>query len=210
MRKMLWILSLALMLPAALRAGETLPGRDAGCDWPVALRTNLLVPGCNVGVQVPLGAHFSLATDWYYPWFRPSRDNLRCLEGMGWTLEGRYWFREGTCPKDRCTGPSVALGVMAGYYDLEYRGRGIQGEYAVASVDYGYGFSIFQDRFRLMLAIGIGWLHTQYRPYEVYEPGGSLFRLGAWSEKVDWIGPVRAEVSLVIPLWIRQKKEGQP
>lgn len=204
------LLTLLAVLPVSLRAGDTLPGRDTAEDWRVGLRSNLLVPGLNIGVQVPVSTHFSVAADWYYPWFWPSRDQLRCTELLGLGLEARYWFRDGSDPSLRCTGPSLGVGMMAGYYDLGRRGSGIQGEYALAELDYGYVFRIFRNRFRLMLGIGVGWLHTRYRTYEVYEPGGRPYRVGEWSDKLDWVGPVRAEVSLLIPLWRQQKKEVEP
>ena len=36
----------------------------------IALRSNLLLPLMNVGVQVPLGNRFSIGADWYYPFIR--------------------------------------------------------------------------------------------------------------------------------------------
>jgi hypothetical protein len=221
-RTIFLVILFTVVLPVSLRAGETLPGRDTLSgrdtlpgrdslpDWRFALRSNALVPGLNAGVQFATGRHLSLAADWYYPWFWPARRNLRCTELLGLGLELRYWFRDGLDPAVRWTGHSLAFGMMAGYYDFERRGSGIQGEYALAAVDYGYSFSLWEEGFRLMLCIGVGWLHTRYRPYQVHEPYGQLFRTGDWTETLDWVGPVRAEVSLIIPFRLKYKKEVQP
>lgn len=211
MKRSIFLVSFVLIvLPLSLRAGDTLPERDSLQAGRFALRSNGLVPGLNAGVMFAAGRHFSLAADWYYPWIWPARRNYRCTELLGLGLEVRYWFRDGSDPSLRWTGHSLGLGMMAGYYDFERRARGVQGEFVLAEIDYGYSFSLWDDRFRLLLGVGVGWLHTRYRPYQVHEPYGALFRTGDWHETLDWVGPVRAEVSLIFPLGRIIKKEVRP
>lgn len=170
-------------------------------DWHWALRTNLLVPAANIGIVWPVGRHFSLAADWYYPWIWPPRRNAWCFELLGLDVEGRWWLRDGTDPYRRMTGSSFGCAVMAGYYDFEARNRGLQGEYLQVSLDYGWTFPVFRDRCRLTLLAGAGYLHSHFRTYAVHEPYGRLYRDGDWTDKLNWFGPTRLEVSLAIPIW---------
>ena len=181
-------------------------------DWRWALRTNLLVPAANVGVQWPVGRHFSLAADWYYPWIWPPKRNDWCVELLGLGLEGRWWLRDGSDPYLRMTGHSFGCTVMAGYYDFEVHNRGMQGEYLHLGVDYAWTFPVFRDRCRLTVLAGAGWLHSRFRNYAVHEPYGRLYRDGDWSEKLNWFGPTRLEVSLAIPFWRERtiKQEVRP
>lgn len=183
--------------PALLQASEDTIIRD----WRVALRTNLLVPALNAGVQVQVGPHLSLGADWYYPWIWPPRDNRWCFELLGLGLEGRWWFSPGDDPLLRATGPSAGLGVMAGYYDFEKDYSGRQGEYACIVADGQYGFPLRGGLWRLTVGLGVGFLYTRYREYDVPGPGGRLFRTGNWSQRQRYFGPLRAEVSLAVPLW---------
>ena len=48
----------------------------------VAPRTNLLLPLLNVGIEVPIGRHFSFAADYYYPWLGHDRVNANCVEAL--------------------------------------------------------------------------------------------------------------------------------
>ena len=173
-------------------------------DWHWAVRTNLLVPAANIGVVWPIGRHFSLAADWYYPWIWPPRRNAWCVELLGLGVEGRWWLRDGADPYHRLTGSSLGCTVMAGYYDFEARNRGLQGEYLQVSLDYGWTFPIFRDRCRLTLLAGACYLHSNFRTYAVHEPYGRLYRDGDWTDKLNWFGPTRLEVSLAIPIWHEQ------
>ena len=170
-------------------------------DWRWAVRTNLLVPAANVGVQWPVGRHLSLAADWYYPWIWPPRKNAWCIEMLGLGLEGRWWLRDGSDPYRRMTGHSFGCAVMAGYFDFEMNNRGLQGEYLHVGLDYAWTIPVFKDRCRLTFVAGAGWLHSRFRNYAVHEPFGRLYRDGDWSEKLNWFGPTRLEVSLAVPIW---------
>ena len=44
----------------------------------VAVRSNLLVPALNVGVEVPIGTNWSVAADYYFPWVWPKRETVHC------------------------------------------------------------------------------------------------------------------------------------
>lgn len=172
-------------------------------DWRWELHTNLLVPALNIGAGVTLGEkrRFSLAADWYFPWLWPSKKNRWCFEVLALGLEGRWWFRDGSDPLRRGTGPSIGLGVMAGYFDLERRYKGIQGEFLAPSLDFRWTFPINHRRWRLGIGVGAGYFRSRTRNYTVYSEYGDLYRDGEWSNIINYAGPVRADVTLTIPIW---------
>lgn len=178
----------------------------------VALRTNLLLPAMNIGVEVPLGNRWSVAADWYFPWLWRQWGNRMyvpqkyCFEGLGGYLEGRYWLgnnhlRESVCDKYRLSGHSIGLIIAGGYYDLQWIWRGIQGEYGAVGIGYMYGLPLGRKgAVHLEFEVAFGFMTTGYRGYEVHEEGGRL--IGNWQDG-SWKGPVplKAGVNLVVPLF---------
>ncbi len=183
-------------------------------DPVVALRTNLLMPLMNVGVEVPLGNRWSVAADWYWPWLwrgwgnRMYEPQRYCAEGLGGYVEGRYWFgnnhlRVASCDKYRLSGHSLGLILAGGYYDVQWNWKGRQGEYGAVGVGYMYGLPLGKrGGIHLEFEVAVGYLFTRYRGYEVHEPGGRL--IGNWLDGT-WHGPVplKAGVNLVVPIFRR-------
>lgn len=172
----------------------------------MAFRTNLLVPGLNFGAELPLGNNWSVAADYYYPWFWPSKKNKDCFELLGWSVEGRYWFGQDRRPQDRLKGHSVGLSVAGGYYDFEKNYRGMQGEFVTPSLDYTYSMAIGrQKNLHLQFTLAVGYIRSWGRTYNVYGDHGELFPDEGtliW----DYVGPTKAAVTLVVPLY---RKEGR-
>ncbi|MBQ6954177.1 MAG: DUF3575 domain-containing protein, partial [Bacteroidales bacterium] len=174
-----------------------------------SLRTNLLLPALNVGIEVPLGSHWSVGADWYYPWlWRPKHAqgvdySGWCVEALGLNLEGRYWFRSHKVNGQRTapTGHSVGLYAMAGYYDFERNYKGLQGEYATVGVDYLYAIPVFKKKLRLELSLGVGYFYSLARNYEVYSQGGKGYKVKDMAKSIQYFGPTKATVSLVIPIY---------
>ena len=52
----------------------------------LAGRTNLLVPGLNFGMEIPIGRHFSVGADYWYPWWL-AKSNKYCGEMLGWFID---------------------------------------------------------------------------------------------------------------------------
>ena len=174
-----------------------------------AFKTNFLMPGFNAGIEVPIGKHWSVAADWYWPWFWPKDKNEKCYELLGGAVEGRYWFGKDRKNTDRLLGHSIGLYVHSGYYDLEKGYRGMQGEFVSTGLDYKYALGLGGKKHKkwghLEFSIGLGYLYSTGRTYDVPKPGGALIpdhnvRI------VNFFGPTRAEVSLVIPIY--KRKEG--
>lgn len=186
---------------------ESRPSSSAPSRVPLAsIRTNLLVPAFNVGAELPLGNHWSVAADYYYPWFWPSQKNKNCFELLGWSVEGRYWFGRDRMPQDRLKGHSVGLYVAGGYYDFEKNYRGMQGEFVSPGLDYTYSMGIGRRKnVHLQFTLAVGYIRSWGRTYNVYGDYGQLYPdegTVIW----DYVGPTKAAVTLVVPFY---KKEGR-
>ena len=167
----------------------------------VALRSNLLVPALNVGVEVPIGNRLSVGADYYYPWVWPKADNKDCFELLSWGLEGRYWFGEERTATDRLQGHSVGLYGSVGYYDFERNFHGHQGEFVNVGVDYTYAMPIGKSKaMHLEFSLGVGYIYSEARKYTVIEPGAPLIS-DKITKKISFVGPTKANVSLVVPLF---------
>lgn len=196
-------------------------GADAGKDVRgpygdkrigLALRTNLLIPLMNVGVEVPLSRHLSAAAEFYSPWLGTDRNKSMCIEAQAVTAELRWWIAPRGIAGYRgntLTGHSVALGAFAGQYDFEANYSGFQGETWGAYLEYAYSFRI-GEVLRLSLSLGVGYAHLPWREYRVWTEGGKPIRPRPVTENVtDWIGPVKAGVSLYVPLAFRTRERHQ-
>ena len=177
-----------------------------------ALRSNLLVPLCNIGVVLPLGRHLSVGADWYSPWFWHDLANRRCFEFQAAAAEIRWWIN----PKvvdgfvgNTFSGHSLAAGVLGGHYDFERNWKGTQGEVYGGFVDYTYS-KFLSKKFRLEFSLSLGYLHNDWRKYRVFTEGGKLIRPRPVKEKSsNWFGPVKAAVSFVLPIETTRKvREG--
>ena len=182
----------------------------------VALRTNLLLPLLNVGVEVPLGNRFSVGADWYYPWMPRSADHKNCFQIDGLSLEARCWLgkrhRGGEANwQHRLRGHSVGIFAMTGKYDLERNYSGHQGEYIMGGIDYLFAMPVFKHRMHFEFALGVGYFFSRAVPYDVFESGGRGYRHKYERKKYQYVGPLKANVTLVLPLpVVRRKTHEQP
>lgn len=194
----------------SLVAPETKPVRPViptlGKTPKFALRTNLLVPAMNIGAELPIGNHWSVAADYYFPWFWPNQRNKNCFEILGWSVEGRYWFGRDRKPQDRLKGHSLGVYVAGGYYDFEKNYRGMQGEFVSPGIDYTYSMAVGRKKnLHLEFTLAAGYIRSWGRTYNVYGDYGQLYPDDGtliW----DYFGPTKAAVTLVVPFY---KKEGR-
>ncbi len=170
-----------------------------------ALRSNLLVPALNLGVEVPIGNHWSVGADYYYPWVWPKRDNKNCFEFLGWGIEGRYWFGRNRTIFDRLQGHSIGLYGYAGYYDFERNYHGHQGEFVNVGLDYTYAMAVGKRKqLHFEFSLGVGYIYSEARKYTVIEPGAPLIS-DKITKKIGFFGPTKANISLVVPIFQRVK-----
>ena len=170
-----------------------------------ALRSNLLVPALNLGVEVPIGKHWSVGADYYFPWIWPKKDNKNCFEFLGWGIEGRYWFGKNRTAFDRLKGHSVGLYGYVGYYDFERNFHGHQGEFVNVGVDYTYAMAVGKRKaLHLEFSLGVGYIYSEARQYTVIEANGPLIS-DKVTKKVGYFGPTKANISLVVPIFQKVK-----
>ena len=175
----------------------------------LAARSNLLIPGMNFGVEIPIGSHWSIGLDYFYPWF-VSDDNLWCGEMLGWFIDGKYWFpgkNNKWGPASKLKGHAVGVYAGFGYYDYQKRTNGAQGEYLDLGIDYTYALPVANDNLRLEFNVGLGYIYTLYRPYYPSSDYEDLIKEpGIKYRSTNFIGPTRASVSLVYPITVPTKK----
>ena len=171
----------------------------------VAIRSNLLVPALNIGVEVPIGTNWSVGADYYFPWVWPKRDNKNCFELLAWGIEGRYWFGKNRTVLDRLQGHSLGLYGYMGYYDFERNFHGHQGEFANVGLDYTYAMSVGKKKaVHFEFSLGLGFIYSQARKYTVIESNGPLIS-DKITKSVVFFGPTKANISLVVPIFQRVK-----
>lgn len=176
----------------------------------MALRSNLILPLMNIGVEVPLSNRFSLGADWYYPWAMRRWTNsvlppqMYCAQMLSWSIEGRWWLgsvhSKDASKKYRLRGHSIALLGIGGYYDAEYEGSGQQGEFYGLGADYMYSLPLGKGGVHMELSLGVGCLWNPYRNYKVRTEGGYLTADGNQSLSRLMPAPVRIGISLSIPI----------
>jgi len=143
-----------------------------------------LVTVANVTVEVPVKDHWSFGLDYKYPWFA-AKDDMDCLELIQLELFGRYWF--GKDRKRVLTGWYGELAASGGYYDLERKGKGYQGEFSTISLGAGYVWGL-SKHWSFGVSASVGWMGTKYRKYDGYNGEGKHLIL-KYNAHYTWIGP---------------------
>ena len=186
----------------------------------LALKTNLLydaVSWLNFSVEVPVGERFSALYYHQFPWWNWGKGkNEYCMRFLSIGAEGRWWFKpmprektENRIKRDRLMGHFLGVYGESGKWDFE-RKRDIcyQGEHWSAGLSYGYAMPVGK-RMNLELSVSVGYASIAYRGYTPSEDYEILWRdpekVGRW----HYIGPTKAQVSLVLPFIINVKKGGE-
>ncbi|MBQ2134042.1 MAG: DUF3575 domain-containing protein, partial [Bacteroidales bacterium] len=185
--------------------------QKASKDFRIALKTNalydiLLTP--NVGMEIPVYKNWSVAANWMYAWWKAD-PNSWYHRIYGGDIEVRRYIRQWPWSKANGTGKANENGKasctpLAGWhigvyaqmltYDFEWGGTGNLGDkwsYA-AGVAAGYSKNI-APRLNLDFTLGVGYLTGEYMEYK---PIDNCYVWQATKQR-HWIGPTKAEVSLV-------------
>ena len=173
----------------------------------MALRTNTLaIPLANFGLEFPLGERWSVGADYYYPWIWRDSVHKLCNEMLAWDAELRYWFPgKRAASGKRLLGSSIGIYGAGGYYDFERDWSGLQGEFYTAGLDYTYALALGRGGVHLEFELGVGYLFSPTRKYNVYMEGGKLFKSENFQRNFSFIGPTKAGVSLAIPIYGKKK-----
>lgn len=178
------------------------------CDTPVSggtfigLRTNMLydvalIP--NIGVEIPIGRHFSVGGNWMYAWWKNHARN-RHWRIYGGDISARYWFGGGA---RELNGHHIGLYGTVLLYQVAFGGKGyisgIPGEnmtggkpWIGGGVEYGYSLNV-HPRLNIDFSIGVGYTSGEQRDYRMVKD------CYVWqsSSRKHWFGPTKAEISLV-------------
>ena len=177
-----------------------------------ALSTNALLDLAitpNFAIEVPFGHNWSAYIDYTFPWWL-TRANDRAWQIIKLDLGARYWLSRHDVSDgwDILTGHFVGIDLGAGYYDIEPRHKGYQGEFQMASVEYGYAWQLGKY-WRLQAYAGAGWMATHYRYYEANANDTRL--IYKYPGRYTWFGPTKIGVSIevIIPndFWLKKKDD---
>ena len=162
-------------------------------DFRMAVKTNalydvLLTP--NIGVEIPVYENWSVAANWMYAWWKadPSSWYHRIYGG---DIEVRRYIGNTSSP---LTGWHVGAYAQMLTYDFEWGGTGYLGDkwsYA-AGAAVGYSKNIAKN-LNIDFTLGVGYLTGEYMEYK---PIDNCYVWQATKQR-HWIGPTKAEVSLV-------------
>ena len=171
----------------------------------LAARTNLLIPGLNFGMEIPIGKNWSVGLDYYYPW-AVSAENKWCGEMLGWFIDTKYWItgeKHKWSMNSKLKGHGIGVYGGIGYYDYQKITNGVQGEYLDFGVDYTFAMPVANDKLRIAFNLGIGYIYTLYRPYYPSSDFEDLIKEpGVKYRTTNFIGPTKASISLVYPITV--------
>ena len=196
---------------APVQTSLTVPGYDDEVRVKrmiFAPRMNLLVPGFNIGLEIPIRNNWSVGFDYYFPWLL-SKKNKWCVEFLGAFVDAKYWFpgdKYKWTPTERLQGHAVGVYAGAGLYDMQHDRKGAQGEYVDFGVDYTFALPLAHNKLRMEFNIGVGLLRTWYRPYYTSSDYSDLIKeSGILYNSTNFVGPTRASVSLVVPIMAKTR-----
>ncbi len=173
-----------------------------------APRANILAGGpfFNTGMEFPIDPHWSAGIDFYWPWFPRLGNMQNCFQFWAFDLEGRYWFNaQPKLQNTRLLGHAVGAYTAFGLYDFEKKGTGHQGTFLNVGVDYTWAMPIFNGRVHLEFSLGVGAIISWAQPYDAYGDN-ILYKRANMRERILWFGPTRAQVSLVVPIYLTRKQ----
>lgn len=193
----------------SLQAQEAYEKNDSTKPLYLNVKTNmlydaLLIP--NIGLEVDLGKRWSIAANWMYGWWDNAPRNWY-WRAYGGDVAIRKWIGSAAGRKP-LTGHHIGVYGQIFTYDFETGGRGYMGGKPggtlwdkmnyVAAAEYGYSLPIAR-RWNIDFTIGVGYWGGIYHEYL---PEGDYY---VWlsTKQRNWIGPTKAEVSLV---WLLGKK----
>ena len=168
-----------------------------------AFKTNLLYDALlvpNLGIEFYLGKNVSLAANWMYAWWKDDQRHWY-WRAYGGDLGLRFWFGK-KAKERRFAGHHLGFYGQVVTYDIALGSRGQIGGVPGGAIwdrtnfgggiEYGYSVPVAK-RLNLDFSIGVGYLGGEYTEYipqdDCYVWQATKYR--------NWIGPTKAEFSLV-------------
>lgn len=186
-----------------------IPETEHIVKYPIAFKTNLLfdaVGAPNIGVEIPIGKHFSVVGDFAYAYWR-SPKNLYALQTLEGGVEVRYWF--GVNDKKKLAKPEWAkplrgwnvglYGMYCSRYDIQWI-DGYQGDgFWSAGFTAGYATPIARN-LTLEFSLAAGYFYTpEYRHYHQpeYDANGKYHLMWQQTGSFGTFSFTKARISLV-------------
>lgn len=169
----------------------------------MGLKTNMLYDALllpNIGAEFYIGKNWSVIADWMYGWWDRDRSHYY-WRAYGGNLGARWWFGKKATERP-LTGHHIGLFAGVITYDFELGRGGIMGGLPrgtlwdrcnfVSGVEYGYSLPVAR-RLNIDFTVGFGYMGGKYLNYE---PKYSFY-IWQSTHHISWIGPTKAEISLV-------------
>ena len=161
----------------------------------MALKSNLLYDVAitpNIGAEFRLGKHYSVQGNWMYAWWKSDPDAWY-HRTYGGDISLRRWL--GKAHHNRpLTGWHAGIYAQMVTYDFEWGGRGYLGDRWSwgAGIEGGWSKAVGK-RLNIDFSLNFGYLTGEYKEYL---PIDGCYVWQATKQR-HWIGPTKAEVSLV-------------
>ena len=179
---------------------------EKGAKTILALKTNLLydvLSLTNFSIEAPIYKDkVSILYYHQFPWWTWGQaDNEYCIRYLSIGAEARWWFKA----KDRLQGHFLGAYAESGKYDFEFQRRiCYQGEFYSTGLTYGYAMPVGKH-INLEFSLSAGYASLAYRGYSPSEDYEILWRDPNKVGRVQYFGPTKAQVSLVIPIRVKTK-----
>ena len=184
----------------------------------LAMKTNMLydaVTALNYSVEIPINESFSVLYEQHTPWWL-SKDNRKCLEFLTFGGEFRWWFaprtRQETSDRklrDALVGHFVGINCWGGRADIQWDRKFGCYQFDLFSAGLTYGYSLPVSRFlNIEFSISAGYARIPYWHYIPTDDWSLLIRDRNNAGTLHYIGPTKAEISLVVPIRATFNKKG--
>lgn len=197
-----------------------------------ALKTNLLydaITAVNAEVEVPLGNCMSIMAEAVLPWWEFQK-NRYALMLNSFSVEPRYWFRHwghddrkmlgwfagayylfGADFNEKMRLGNVEIPLLQAKADIQIDNKvNYQANIISAGITCGFVIPLGKRHWGNMeFSISAGWARINYQHYQPAANYEYLVRdiTVAGSGVVQYFGPTKAKISLVIPIRIRNSQE---
>lgn len=170
----------------------------------IAIRTNLLydiIATPNISAEIPLRRNWSVGAGYWHTWWStdPLHKYWRTYGGeiyarkyLGHTAEARF-----------LSGHHIGVVSQIGTYDFEFGGTGYMSDFSYsAGMEYGYSLPVGKN-VNIDFSATFGYIGGKYK---VYKPIDTHY-VWQYDRYRKWIGPTKAEISLVFMLHKKAQHE---
>ena len=168
------------------------------------------VSALNYAIEVPINEHVSLQYFQTTPWWNNKKNNF-CLQALTFGGEARWWFlprtfgaTENRKQRDALVGHFLGAYGWGGILDIQ-AGRDFgcyQADFTSFGLSYGYSMPIGKH-LNMEFSLSAGYARIPYQHYVPTDDWQTLIKDKSDVGTLHYIGPTKAEVSLVIPIRVK-------